>query len=185
MICLCDFRETMTVVGIALPGYMGYRMDDGNGTRKGRHDMRIAAGLGACSACDYCLEHEETILLVEDTRLTQYVNNLENKYSCLRHDPHKKLSWRLVRDKMRAKVCGSMSILFHLATICHDAKVLLEKNVYKLWVIVPDDVAADELVALDGHIDDLKNELKGDLRVVTDCVLIPISAFKERITPLP
>ena len=68
MICLCDFRETMTVVGTALPGYMAYRMDDGNGTRKGRNDMRIAAGLGACSSCDYCLEHEGAILLVEDTR---------------------------------------------------------------------------------------------------------------------
>ena len=147
--------------------------------------MRIASGLGACPSCDYCLEHEGAILLVEDTRLTHYVKGLERKHSCLEHDLNKKLTWRIVRDKMRSKVCGSMITLFHLAKICQDAKMLLERNAYKLWVIVPDEVAADELRALDGHFDDLKEQLRGDFHVVTDCAILPIAAFKNRVSPSP
>ena len=170
MICLCTFLEPMTILGIPLSPAHAYRMDD-EGTVS---DMRLAVGLGTCHVCDYCMEHEGSVVLLEDTRLVESAHDLKKKYPCLNQDSDGKATRRLLRDEQLLKVCGSLLVLWQLAERCEDAKTFLNARNFEFWLVVPDDVSPDETHTFDYFL----AELRGAIHDVSNVRILRLKEFR-------
>ena len=77
MIDLEKFLEPIELAGTPLQDHHAYRMD----YKQSRPDMRLEVGLGTCNCCDYfMLSQDDTIILIEETRLIDQHRDLQNEY---------------------------------------------------------------------------------------------------------
>ncbi len=111
-----QFLEPIKVAGESLGDiHQAYRMD-GNSPKP---DMRRDAGLGTCNCCDYFMFAEDHIVvLIEETRLLEQVENLKIQYDYLEDNDKEKFVKKYIRQENKLKVYGSMLVLCRLATVC-------------------------------------------------------------------
>lgn len=177
MICLCAFREPVKVLRNDLSPVHAYRMDDGTGTP----DMRTAVGLGSCDVCDYVMEHEGSVVLVEDKWFPQSFRELPNssRRYCEALPDHLqgKMIQGILYRKLRLKVYGSLLVLWRLAERCDDARELLQGKSYEIWLVVSC-APTDEEVRM---IDHLRADLINLLKIITEVHLLPLDLFKKRL----
>ena len=177
MICLCAFREPVKVLGDDLSPAHAYRMDDGTGTP----DMRTAVGLGSCDVCDYVMEYEGSVVLVEDKRLPRSARELKNQLRRYCEALPDNLQGKMIQDilyrKLRLKVYGSLLVLCRLAEHCDDARALLQGKQYEIWFVIPRDPTDDEVRMLDS----LRSDLIVLLKIVTNVHFLSLDRFKKRL----
>ncbi len=181
MIALEKFLEPIEIAGSPLESHRAYRMDDGSG----KPDMRKDAGLGPCDCCDYFMcENDDSVVLIEETRLMETVKNLKSKYHYLADNDQTKFISKCIRQENRLKVYGSMLVLCRLATLCKDARDLLEGRKYKFWLVASGMNAPEDAVVFDNLKDYLFNELKGALtgNVIDDVEIIPSDVFVTKLS---
>ena len=182
MIALQQFLEPIEIAGRPLDEkYQAYRMDDGSD----KPDMRKYAGLGPCSCCDYFMcENDDSVVLIEETRLMETVKNLKSKYHYLADNDQTKFVSKCIRQENRLKVYGSMLVLCRLAKTCKEAKDLLESKKYKFWLIVSGMDATEDAMVFDNLKDFLLNELKGALtgNIIDDVEIIPSNSFVNKLS---
>lgn len=182
MIALEKFLEPIEIAGKPLDEkYQAYRMDNGSD----KPDMRKDVGLGTCTCCDYFMcKNDDSVVLIEETRLMETVRNLKSEYHYLEDDEKTKFISKYIRQENRLKVYGSMLVLCRLAKVCKDAKDLLEKRTYKFWLIVSSMDATEDAIVFDNLKDFLLNELKGALtgNVIDDVEIMPSAPFIERLS---
>ena len=181
MIELEKFLEPIEIAGSPLENHRAYRMDDGSG----KPDMRKYAGLGPCDCCDYFMfEKDGSVVLIEETRLTETVKNLQSEYHYLKDNDQTRFISKYIRQENRLKVYGSTLVLSRLAMLCKDAKDLLEGRKYKFWLVASGMNAPEDAVVFDNLKDYLSNELKGALtgNVIDDIEIIPSHAFVNKLS---
>ena len=148
-------------------------------------DMRKEVGLGTCNCCDYFLIIDETVVLIEETRLRQQIKNLENDYKYLsKTDKEKFIDERILREN-RLKAFGSMLVLSHLVAKSTEASELLGTKKYKFWLVVSDESESQDTIFFDNYkrrfVNDLKSALSG--QIVDDVEIVPSKEVFVRKLP--
>ena len=96
MIDLEKFLEPIELAGTPLKDHRAYRMDG----ESPQPDMRKDVGLGPCNCCDYfLLSKDDTIILIEETRLIDQHKNLQNEYHYLEGTDQKQFIDRYIRQE--------------------------------------------------------------------------------------
>ena len=181
MTMLEKYLEPILVADQPLDGqHQAYRMD---GTPP-KPDMRGKAGLGTCNCCDYFIcGHDDTVVLIEETRLVGQITDLKNEYQYLTVDDQTEFVSKYIRDENKLKVYGSMLVLCRLATACRDVKKFLKAKKYRFWLVVSGMNTAEEKIVFDNLKDRLSQELKSVLtgKVLDDVEIIPSSVFATKL----
>lgn len=99
--------------------YTAYKMDS---TDK-ESDMRKTVGLGTCQCCDYFLPENQSVILIEETKLPKEID-------------------KEIKTEMQLKAYGSMLVFCRLSMKCASAKKLVRDKKYKFWVV---DSSTDKL----------------------------------------
>ena len=141
--------------------------------------LRQAVELGNCHICDYCLEQNGTMVLLEDTKLDKSIKNYRDLYVELPAEKRGALIRRLVRDEQLLKLYGSFLALERLADRCDDAKALMMEKHCVAWFIVPDEVKSDDIRMLDPFF----GEIKGLLRAISAVKILRLSALQKKLNP--
>lgn len=160
--------------------HQAYRMDGVSP----QPDMRKKAGLGTCNCCDYfILGHDNTVVLIEETRLVRQIKYLKTKYQYLQIDDQTDFVSKYIRDENKLKVYGSMLVLCHLATVCKEVKKLLKEKKYRFWIVASGVNTPEEKIVFDNLKDRLSQELKSVLtgKVLDDVEIIPSSVFATKL----
>ena len=181
MIDLEKFLEPTELAGTPLKDHYAYRMD---GTSP-QPDMRKDIGLGPCNCCDYfLLSKDDTIILIEETRLIDQYRNLQNEYHYLESTDQKQFIDRYIRQENRLKAYGSMLVLCRLSAVCKDAKDLLGTKKYKFWIVVSGRYSTREARFFRNLKDPLSNELKGALsrKIVDEVEILPSNEFVGKLS---
>ena len=179
MISLKQYHEVIAVAGHPIKGkHKAYKMDDYSGT-----DMRIKVGLGACHCCDYFVEAEGTIVLIEETRLLDTVQAIKQKYRYLDGKYKRDAVVKGIVQEMQLKAYGAMLVLCRLAAECPDVKKLVANKNYQFWLVVSEVEEGDSVFVLNYIEDRLPNALKGTLgKELLHCVdIIPSKILEERL----
>lgn len=127
---LDQFMETIKVarqsIGVG-DKYKAYKMDSND------NDMRKMFGLSACHCCDYFLPRNDSIILIEETRLFNKMENIKCKYHYLNQEDKRKFVGDRVRQRIELKIYGTMLVLCRLSTRYLE---LIKNNKYQIWVAV-------------------------------------------------
>lgn len=159
MTSLDKFYMPIEIAGSAIEGeHKAYKMD----STDTNHDMRKMVGLGTCHCCDYFLPAEDSITLIEETRLLEKMENVREKYNYLNDEDRDKAVNDSIRKRMQLKAYGTMLILCRLAVKCSSAKDLIQNKKYHFWLVVSNITSADEQI----YFDNTKDTLRGDLKQV-------------------
>ena len=180
MIDLEKFLEPIKLAGTPLKDHRAYRMDG----ESPQPDMRKDVGLGPCNCCDYfLLSKDDTIILIEETRLIDQHRNLQNEYHYLESTDQKQFIDRYIRQENRLKAYGSMLVLCRLVAVCNNAKNMLKRKKYKFWIVV-----SGKYSTKDARIfRNLKSQLIGLLshksnRIVDDVEVLPSNKFVQKLS---
>ena len=156
MIILADFLEPIKAADKMLDeSCKGHRMDG----MCPEPNMRATVGLGDCNCCDYFVSKDNIVVLIEETRLMETVNNLKGEYDHLEDDDKNEFVDKCILQENKLKVYGSMLVLCRLNAVCNDAKSLLKDKRYDFWLVVSDPYKAKNSRAFSN----LKNRLSGSL----------------------
>lgn len=176
------FLEPIKISGEPLNGkYKAYRMD---GTSP-YSDMRKTVGLGTCNCCDYfTFATDNTIAMIEETRLLEQFKHLQDKYNYLDAENRKAFIDECITDENKLKVYGSMLVLCRLTAQYESVKERLLSKKYRFWLVVSDMDKEEDARTFDY----LKGELLGDLKsaltgkVVKGVEIIPATKFADKLT---
>lgn len=153
MTFLDKYLEQIKVAGESLEGeaFEAYRMDGG----RNKPDMRTDIGLGTCHCCDYfkirIRDQEEVVVLIEETRLNETVDNYKEEYKAIVDEKKKKeFLIQRVRDENILKVYGSLFMLCHGRAKCPELSDLVAGKKHDFWLVASD--------SDDDHGDDYINE---------------------------
>lgn len=181
---LAKYLEPVMVAGRRLgKQHQAYRMDSTSPQR----DMRKKAGLGTCNCCDYFIpDNDDTVVLIEETRLVGQIKDLKREYQYLKVDDQTDFVKKFIRDENKLKVYGSMLVLSRLATACKEARDLLRTRKYKFWLVVSGMNTEEEKIVFDNLKNRLSNELKSVLTgtILNDVEVIPSSVFGSKLSKL-
>ena len=181
MTMLDKYLEPIMVADQPLDGqHQAYRMD---GTSP-QPDMRGNAGLGTCNCCDYFIRgRDDTVVLIEETRLVGQITDLKNEYRYLTVDDQTEFVSKYIRDENKLKVYGSMLVLCRLANVCKEAKQLLKTNRYRLWLVVSGMNTPEEKIVFDNLRDRLSHELRSVLtgKILDGVEVIPSNLFAAKL----
>ena len=76
MTSLEQFSEPIKIAGKSIGDkYRAYKMD----STYDINDMRKTVGLGTCHCCDYFLPKDDSVILIEETRLLERINNIKQE----------------------------------------------------------------------------------------------------------
>ena len=165
MTSLDQFLEPIQVAGNPIGGgHTAYKMD---GTGK-NNNMRKMVDLGTCHCCDYFLSEDDSIILIEETRLLEKVKNIREKYDYLNDKDKEKIVNHRIRDRMQLKAYGAMLILCRLAAKCASAKQLIQNKKCHFWLVASSIDSEDEK----RFFDNLKDSLRGKLTQVLGRTLL-------------
>ena len=181
MIHLAQYLENIDVDGVS---YQAYRMD---GTAVNRQ-MRIDAGLGTCSCCDYFILDNDSVVLIEVTQLNQTITKLKKKYSYLNDLHRKKIITKLIKQENRIKVYGSILVIYQLTSMCSDLANLLQNKSYKFWLVMTGKgkVNSEDYLFYEGLHANLKPALQGQLspKLMKDVKIVPSQELPNILTNL-
>ena len=181
MIHLAKYLEEINVDGVS---YQAYRMD---GTEVNKQ-MRTDAGLGTCSCCDYFILDKYSVVLIEETQLTQTIINLKSKYSYLDDPDQKEIITQLVRQENRIKVYGSILVICRLISKCSNLANLLQNKSYKFWLVITGrgKTKLEDYLYYEDLNTSLKSALQGQFSraLVDDVKIVPSEEFSKILTNL-
>ena len=176
MIALSKFLQPIRLARKPLQNHRAYRMDD----TSEQSDIRKEVGLGTCNCCDYFLISNGTVVLIEETRLLQKIEDLKNEYNYLRGTDQMDFIKEDIRRENWLKAYGSMLVLCRLVAVCKEARNLLGTKKYKFWLVVSDTNMTDaEEFEANMIFDHLKDNLYLDLKsllsgkIVDDVEIVP------------
>ena len=158
--------------------YQAYRLD---GTHPGP-DLRRDASVGSCNCCDYFFfSSYGSLILVEDTQLIAYANEMEQKFNYLNVSDKNSYISKLICQENTLKVYGSLFLLYRFIVRSSEAKSMPEINSIQFWFVISDSARRDSRV-LNKYDNSLKQELSGKLgkTIVNDVVVMTRSDFIER-----
>ena len=184
MMDLKKFLQPITLAHKPLQNHQAYRMDD----TSEQSNMRKDVGLGTCNCCDYFLISNGVVVLIEETRLLQKIEDLKNEYNYLRGTDQTKFIKEDIRRENWLKAYGSMLVLCRLAAVCQEARNLLGTKKYKFWLVVSDTNMTDaeefEAKIIFDHLkDNLYRDLKSLLsgKIVDDVEIVPSPEFVRKL----
>jgi len=119
-----DFLEPIEVAGKTI-SEEGYKMD-GNDVP----DMRIHAGMGGCRCCDYFIENGKSVVLIEETRLLETIENLKE-------EPVDRAR-AIIRDENVLKVYGALLVLCRMAANFPGFQKITQTRKFHFWLVVSD-----------------------------------------------
>ena len=161
MVSTAQFREEIKVADPSTDkndyrpiGKDGYRMD-GEGSR----DMRREADLKGCHCCDYFIANKNSVVLIEETRLSATVNKYKQEYGYLRPDQLDKLTNDRIREENTLKAYGALLVLCRLAARSSEFQKIIRADKYHFWL-----VASDAQVANMISFEELQQRLLDALR---------------------
>ena len=181
MTSLDQFNEPIAVAGEPVDGgHTAYKMDD---TAENR-DMRIVAGLGTCHCCDYFLPRADSVVLIEETRLLEKVQNIRAEYAYLEEEHLNVHVNKLIRNRMQLKAYGTMLVLCRLAEICAAAKDILLGKKYEFWLVASATDSPDEKRLFDNLKDSLREMLRDVLgaELLDNVEVIPSGSLGARLS---
>ena len=154
-----QFKEPVTVAGeVVDKKLIAYRMDNQP------NDMRTAAGLGACRCCDYFLPRKDSVVLIEETRLSDTVETIRAEFSYLDNEENiDKIVNEKIKDEHRLKTYGAMLVLSRLSVDCDDAKKLVHGKKFEFWLVASKIDTPDKQIYFDSQRDRLLDELSGSI----------------------
>ena len=139
MTCFDQFLEPIEIAGQRMDKrWKAYKMDGEN------PGMRPFVGLGSCNCCDYFLIHENAIILVEETQLSESIQSCMDKYDYLEKTDKKEFALKKMREEIRLKAYGSMLVLCRLTEKCPDARNLFQNKKYHFWLVASSARDGDE-----------------------------------------
>ncbi len=172
--CLDKYLMPITVADIPLDNDVhAYKMD---GTEE-HSDMRKDVGLGTCNCCDYFQIQKKNVLLIEETKLFDFVDHL--KLQGLR----KTEIIKRVRNENRLKVYGSMLILCRLVNKFNSICSLLKDKPFIFVILVSSDTKnVDDSRFYDALSTTFREDLKSVLskKVVRDVEIGNPDWFREK-----
>ena len=181
MIDLEKFLEPIELADTPLNDHHAYRMD----YKRSRPDMRREVGLGTCNCCDYfMLGKNDTIILIEETRLIDQYSDLQNKYDYLEDTDQKQFIDRYIRQENQLKAYGSALVLCRLSAVCEDARDLLGTKKYKFWLVVSGLNETQDAIFFNNLKIDLLSNLRSVLsrKVVDDVDILPSDDFVGKLS---
>lgn len=181
MIDLEKFLEPIELAGTPLQDHHAYRMDG----EAPQPDMRKDVGLGPCNCCDYfMLSQDDTIILIEETKLIDQHRNLQNEYHYLESTDQKQFIDRYIRQENRLKAYGSMLVLCRLSAVCQDARDLLGTKKYKFWLVVSGMNETQDAIFFNNLKIDLLSNLRSVLsrQIVDEVEILPSDEFVGKLS---
>lgn len=181
MTSIDQFIEPIKVAGEPVDGnHTAYKMDD---TAENR-DMRIVAGLASCHCCDYFLPRDDSVVLIEETRLLKRVQNIREEYAYLKEKHLNAHVNKLIRDRMQLKAYGAMLVLCRLAEICTAAKDIIHGKKYEFWLVASVTDSPDEKRLFDNLKDSLLKMLRDVLgkELLDNVEVIPSGSLGARLS---
>ena len=180
---LTQYLEEINVAGISLgENYQAYRMD---GTEVDRQ-MRIDAGLGTCSCCDYFILENNLVVLIEETQLTKTITRLKGIYSYLDVADLNQIITDLIKQENQIKVYGSMLVICRLTSKCSNLEDLLRNRRYVFWLVASDNVNSEAHLFYESLVPSILHNLRSQLssKVVADVKILPSTELPKKITEL-
>jgi len=171
--------------------YMAYRMDGGrrkraDGTRSKRPDMRLEIGLGTCHCCDYFTIHGNAVLLIEETRLLETIENYKSKYDSILEGREKDsfIDGR-IREENTLKVYGSLLVLCRWAAQHNELADSTNGKKHNFWIVVRDAAEDNDNSRTLSHIQSLLESLVSTLGrgLIGDVEVLTPSQFKSKLSP--
>ncbi len=181
MIDLEKFLEPIELAGTPLQDHHAYRMD----YKQSRPDMRLEVGLGTCNCCDYfMLSQDDTIILIEETRLIDQHKDLQNEYHYLESTDQKQFIDRYIRQENQLKAYGSALVLCRLSAVCQDARNLLGTKKYKFWLVVSGMNETQDAIFFNNLKIDLLSNLRSVLsrQIVDEVEILPSDEFVGKLS---
>lgn len=153
-----QFKEPIRVADeIVDKKLTAYRMDSQD------NDMRSVAGLGACSCCDYFLPRNESIVLIEETRLLETVKMLRAEFSYLKNEQKiDAIVNEKIKNEHQLKAYGAMLVLSRLAVDCANVKKLVhgkKRKKLQFWLVASRIDTPGKQIYFDSQRDKLKERL--------------------------
>ena len=158
--------------------YQAYRLD---GTHP-KPDLRRDASVGSCNCCDYFFFSScGNLILVEDTRLIAYTNEMEQKFNYLNVSDRNSYIPKLICQENTLKVYGSLFVLYRYIIRCLELEPVPEIDLIQFWFVINDAERRDSRV-FNKYEKPLKQELSGKLgkTIVHEVVVMTKSDFIER-----
>ena len=182
---LQEFLEPIKLAGIPRSNHEAYFMDG----RSPQPSMKNSIGLGECSCGDYFIaNNNDTVVLIEETRLIGMFRGLRREYSYLNDDDQYSFIKKTMQQENKLKAYGSMLVLCRLSSLCKDAKAMLDSKKYQFWLVVSDieemNKEPDTSRVFDFLRDHLSNDLRSDLspQIVEEVRFLSSSDFIKKLS---
>ena len=158
-----------------------YYMDGGRGVRE-MPDLRADVGLGSCHCCDYFLPHDESVLLIEETRLFETEKSLKEQYHYLNDEHKKEFSKEKFFSKYHLKVYGSLLVLYRLANKYPCTKKLIHGRKYCFWLVVSQ-MNSRQMKVFDNLVNKLQTKLQSTLtpELLIDVKILPADMLESKL----
>ena len=159
-----------------------YCMDGGDFRGDKSKDLRGIFGLGGFNCCDYFCPMGNYVMLIEEKQLFAKKDTLEKQFCGLNVD--QAIVGQLVeesvdndiRHNIRAKLYGSLLLLYSLKYKCATVNSMVKDKPYKFYLIVSDDNR--DIRYMDSLRDNLTSDMKGALKIVEDVIVCSPDDFK-------
>ena len=157
------FLEPIEMAGVPIgQRYQAYKMDRDKGD-----DMRRAAGVGKCNCYDYFITQGNVAVLIEETQFSRGYKDLLKKYDYLPEPIRKRHVEGLIRTENRLKAYGSLLVLYRLAAVSSEVRLLLQTKKYKFWIVASDAKGSQDTVFINNMEIQLRAELLSVLKLLT------------------
>lgn len=179
---LRHFREPIEIIGQPIgEEYTAYRMD---GAPSSKPDMRLEIGLGTCHCCDYFTVQENSVILIEETRLLMTIENFKIKYEFIQKEVEKEeLIYERIREENTLKVYGSLLVLCHWAAQHKEIATTIKQKKHNFWLVASDSEEDDDSGRTMSHIQSLLENLKSTLgsKLFGNVEVLTLSQFKRKL----
>lgn len=155
-----------------------FRMDNTEAS-KGIPDMRKYVGLGSCNCCDYFSIRDNKIVLIEETRLMDTVENLKRDYSYLKTEHLRDFISTYLRQENYVKVYGALLVLCRLAGKYGEVSNLTKDKKHDFYLVVDGTGTEEEKSYFDTLRDSLFEQLRSVLtkNVIDEIEVMPSTAY--------
>lgn len=179
---LLPFLEPIEIIGQPIgEEYTAYRMD---GAPSNKPDMRQEIGLGTCHCCDYFTIQENSVILIEETRLLMTIEKFKIKYGSIQEEVEKnELIYERIREENTLKVYGSLLVLCHWAAQHREVATTIRPKKHNFWLVASDAEEDNDSGRTLSHIQSLLENLKSTLgsKLFEKVEVLTPSQFKRKL----
>ena len=183
MTCLKRYLEPIRVAGEVLDSKLqAYRMDSTEANKK----MRTDAGFGMCSCCDYFLLGDKSVILIEETQLTNTITRLKDEFSYLNNSDQIQIIKKLIKMENQNKVYGSILVILGLRIACNKLESIFENKSYVFWLVASGEGRREDHMFYEQMTRFILSDLRSQLsrQLVRDVKIIPADRLPDRIRDL-